>query len=321
MRFTYRTIFVAPFAVASLGLVPAAALACSSCGCTLSNDMFAQGGDHGGFQADLRFDYFNQNQLRTGTGKFDRGGAELPNEREMQQETINRNYNLFLDYAPNADWGIAAQIPYFNRYHTTIAPGDDDISTSHTKSIGDVRLLARYRGLASDRSVGILFGLKLATGSFHNNFISGPREGEPLDRGLQPGTGTTDLLVGAYTFGAVNRDWDYFAEALLQQPLRSREDFRPGTGLNVTVGARYVTFERVTPQVQLNMRAERRESGLNADVENSGATLVYLSPGVNVRLTPKASAYAYLQLPIYQRVTGLQIESRYSVSVGMRFAL
>src|ERR1700682_2749230 len=104
MRFVHRSTFVAPLALAMLGLVPAAASACSSCGCTLSNDMFAQGGA-GGFQADLRFDYFNQNQLRTGTGKFDRGAAEVPNERELQHETINRNYNLFLDYAPNADCG------------------------------------------------------------------------------------------------------------------------------------------------------------------------------------------------------------------------
>jgi hypothetical protein len=321
MRFIHRTMFAAPLALVSLGLVPAAAWACSSCGCSLSNDMFATGGNPGGLWADLRFDYFNQNQLRTGTGKVDVGSITLPTDREIQQETINRNYNLFLDYAPNADWGIAAQIPYFNRYHTTITPGDEDISTSHTKSIGDARFLARYRGLSADRSVGLLLGVKLATGSFHNNFISGPQEGEPLDRGLQPGTGTTDLLIGAYTFGAVNRDWDYFAEAILQQPLNSREGFRPGTGLNVSLGARYMSFEGVTPQIQLNMRTEGRESGVNADVENSGATLVYLSPGVNVKLSPKANAYAYLQLPVYQRVNGYQIEARYSVSVGIRLAM
>ena len=74
-----------------------------------------------------------------------------------------------------------------------------------------MRILGRYRGLPDDKSIGVQFGLKLATGSFHNNFVSGPQEGEPLDRGLQPGTGTTDLLLGAYNFGAVNRDWDYFA--------------------------------------------------------------------------------------------------------------
>jgi hypothetical protein len=321
MRIIHRTICALPFALAALGLIPTAALACSSCGCTLSNDMFAQGGDQSVFHTDLRFDYFNQGQLRTGTGKFDRGAAQIPNDRELQQETVNRNYNLFLDYAPNADWGLAAQIPYFDRFHTTIAPGDEDISTSHTKSLGDVRLTARYRGLTADRSIGVLLGVKLATGSFHNNFIDGPQEGAPLDRGLQPGTGTTDLLIGAYTFGAVNRDWDYFSEAIVQQPLAAREDFRPGTGLNVTLGARYMSLEGVTPQIQVNMRAERRETGLNADSVNSGATLVYLSPGATVKLTPKASAYAFLQVPIYQRVNGLQIESRYSVSVGVRFGL
>jgi len=49
MRFTHRSTFVAPLALAAFGLVPAAVSACSSCGCTLSNDMFAQGGDQSVF--------------------------------------------------------------------------------------------------------------------------------------------------------------------------------------------------------------------------------------------------------------------------------
>jgi hypothetical protein len=47
---------------------PTAALACSSCGCTLSSDWSSQGlapsGE--GFRLDLRYDYFDQNQLRSG---------------------------------------------------------------------------------------------------------------------------------------------------------------------------------------------------------------------------------------------------------------
>jgi hypothetical protein len=307
---------------ATLGVLAPSALACSSCGCTLSSDWLVQGGQYSGFHADFRFDYFNQDDLRSGTGRVDRGSIELPADREIQQETINRNYNLFLDYAPQgSDWGFSAQVPYFDRYHTTIVDGDTEASTSHTKSMGDVRLLARYRGLSDDKSVGVQFGVKLPTGSIHNNFIAGPQEGEALDRGLQPGTGTTDLLVGAYTFGAVNRDWDWFGEAILQQPMNSREDFKPGTGLNLTVGARYMSFESVRPQLQINVRTEGRESGANADVENSGATLVYLSPGVNVKLTNSASLYGYLQVPIYQRVNGFQIEPRWSASLGVHFAL
>ncbi|HEX4779571.1 MAG TPA: hypothetical protein VH301_02385 [Usitatibacter sp.] len=317
MQFPRRALLAA-----LIGAAAPAALACSSCGCTLSSDWLVQGGQYSGFHADFRFDYFTQDDLRSGTGRVDRGSIDLPADQEVQQETINRNYNLFLDYAaPGSDWGFSAQIPWFDRYHTTIAEGDTEISTSHTKSIGDVRMLARYRGLSDDKSIGVQFGLKLPTGSIHNNFISGPQEGEPLDRGLQPGTGTTDLLVGAYTFGAVSRDWDWFGEAVLQQPLDSREDFKPGTGLNLTVGARYMSFENVRPQLQVNVRTEGRESGANADVANSGATLVYLSPGVNVNLGKSASLYGYVQVPIYQHVNGLQIEPRWSASIGVHFAL
>jgi len=321
MRFIPRGVFASRTSLALLALTPGAALACSSCGCTLSTDLFGEGGDPAPFHADLRFDYFNQDQLRTGTGTVDRGRIVLPADREIQQLTINRNYNLFLDYAPSADWGVSAQIPWSNRYHTTVAEGDEEVSTSQSKSLGDVRLIGRYRWLVADRGVGVQLGVKLATGRIHDNFISGPQEGAALDRGLQPGTGTTDLLLGVYSLGPLSKDWDYFAQALLQQPLNSREDFRPGTGLNMTLGARYGGLERITPLVQLNVRTERRESGLNADVENSGGTLVYLSPGFSMKLGAATSAYAYVQLPIYQRVNGYQIEPRYSVSVGIRFAM
>jgi hypothetical protein len=320
MRIAKHAISAFPVVWLALAFVSESALGCSSCGCTLATDWLTQGGDHSGLHFDFRADYFNQDQLRSGTGTVDRGSITFPADREIQQTTINRNYNLFIDYAPNADWGVTAQLPYFDRYHTTIAPGDTDVSTSRTSSVGDVRMLGRYGGFTPDHSVGVQFGLKLPTGSFDNNFISGPQAGQPLDRGLQPGTGTTDLLLGAYTFGAVNRDWDYYGEALLQQPLNSRQDFRPGTGVNLTFGARYMSFDKITPQIQVNVRAEGRESGANADIDNSGATLAYLSPGINVTLAHNARAYAYVQIPIYQRVNGFQLEPRYSVSVGVHFA-
>ena len=298
------------------------ALACSSCGCTLSSDWAAQGYSGGeGTRFDFRFDYFNQDQLRSGTHSVDRGSLEVPNESEIQQTTINRNYTFNLDYSPDADWGINFQLPYFNRYHTTIAEGDTEISTSHTKSIGDARVVGRYQGFSPDRSFGVQAGLKFATGSFDNNFISGPQEGEPLDRGLQPGTGTTDLLVGAYTFGALNRDWDYFAEAMVQQPLNSRDEFRPGTSVNANFGMRYVAFESFTPHIQINVRSEGRESGANADVENSGATLVYLSPGITGKIGHNFNVYGFFQVPIYQRVNGLQLEPRFTVSLGVHYAM
>lgn len=318
-------VFRAPrVALLLLGLGSASpwALACSSCGCSLSTDWASQGyAASEGLRFDLRTDYFNQDQLRSGTGKVDRGGIELPSEREIQQKTVNRSTTLSMDYSPGDLWGVNLQLPYHDRFHTTIAEGDTGISTSHTKSIGDLRLTARYQGLVEDRSVGVQFGVKFATGRFHEPFIDGPQEGAPLDRGLQPGTGTTDLLVGLYHFGAINRDWEYFAQALVQQPMNSRENFRPGTGLNVNLGARYVANEWITPHIQLNVRSEKREAGANADVENSGATLVNISPGVTVKVKEGLTLYGYFQVPIHQRVNGLQVEPRYTVSFGLRYSM
>lgn len=309
-------------ALASLVLVAApAAHACSSCGCTLSSNWGSQGaGMDNGWMLDFRYDYFNQDDLRSGTHSVDRGSLAIPNDAEIQQETINRNYTFNADYS-NGVWGVNLQVPWYDRYHTTIAEGDTAVSTSHSRDFGDARILARYMGLADDRSIGLQAGLKLPTGPFHDTFEAGPQAGEQIDRGLQPGTGTTDLLVGAFNFGALSRDWDYFAEALLQIPLNTREEFKPGAGINVNAGFRYMSLDNVVPQIQLNVRSEKRESGAQADVENSGATLVYLSPGITWHVTHDFHAYAFFQVPVYQRVNGLQLEPRYTVSVGVGMSL
>ena len=110
-----------PFAVAN---------ACSSCGCTLSSDWASQGyAASSGLRIDMRFDYFDQDELRAGTHSVSHDSIPIPSDREVQQSTLNRNYTLTMDYSPNANWGLNLQIPYFNRFHSTIAEGDTDIST------------------------------------------------------------------------------------------------------------------------------------------------------------------------------------------------
>ncbi len=303
-------------------VIPLTATACSTCGCALNSDWASQGySAERGLRFDMHYDYFRQDQLRSGTGEFDRAGVSLPDEREIQQSTINRNLILGLDYSPDRDWGMNLQLPVYDRPHQTIAPGDTEISGSRSRGLGDIRVLGRYQGFDEDRSLGLQFGLKIPTGRTNYIFNSGPQAGEALDRGLQPGTGTTDVLLGVYHFGALTEKLSYFANALAQVPLNSKDGFRPGAGLNMNAGLRYLNESGISPQLQINIRTERREAGANADTDNSGATLVNLSPGIAWSVGRQAEAYAFLQLPVYQRVNGLQIEPRYSVSVGLRWSL
>lgn len=296
-------------------------LACSSCGCTLNSEWASQGlKSAGGLSIDLRFDYFNQNDLRTGTGRVSASDKQVPADREIQKKTINRNTTLTVDYGFNANWGVSVQLPYLHRYHTSYAEeGDTALSGSRSSSIGDVRVLGRYQGFSPEHDWGVQLGLKLPTGEVHRYFRSGPQAGQPLDRGLSPGTGSTDLLLGIYKFGPINQSFDYFASALLQLPLSSSDHFKPGDGANLTAGIRYATGTIVVPHLQINIRTERPEKGANADVENAGATLVYLSPGVTAALTEKLQVYGFVQVPIHQRVNGYQIEPKYSVSAGLHY--
>jgi hypothetical protein len=299
-------------------LLSPAAIACSSCGCTLNSDWASQGFKAGGgLSFDLRHDFFIQDDLRTGTGRFDRGSVAFPTDQEIQQKTINRNTTLTFDYGIDADWGVSLLLPYIARYHTTIAEGDTGLSTSRSSSLGDMRVLGRYQGFSEEHDWGLQLGLKLASGRSDVKFSVGPQAGTPLDRGLQPGTGSTDLLLGVYKFGPISQSLDYFAQALLQVPLTSKDGFKPGVGANVTAGVRYVSESVWVPHLQVNLRTERRESGANADVPNSGATLVYLSPGVTATLSEKLKAYAFFQAPIHQRVNGLQLEPKSSLSIGL----
>ena len=254
--------FVARAATACLlAAASADALACSACGCTLNADWATQGlTSRTGLTADLRVDFFNQDDLRSGTGRVDRSKLTLPNDDEIQQHTVNRNATLTLDYGITSDWGVTLSAPWLQRRHTTIAEGDTDISSSRSNSLGDVRVLARYTGFSDAQDWGVQLGLKLPTGDSHRvDFDSGPQQGQMLDRGLQPGTGSTDLLVGAFKFGAIGETADWFGQALLQLPVAADRAFKPGVGANLTAGVRLPRLRRhrAAAAVQFAHRAPR----------------------------------------------------------------
>lgn len=298
------------------------ALACSVCGCSLSSDWAAQGYSvMPGTEMSLRYEYYNQTELYNGRNNLDRSLLSLPDDAEIQQKTLTRSVWLGADYVTNKEWGVSFQLPYYNRFHTTIAPGDLDVSSSKATGLGDLRVLARYQSPDQARNWSVQFGLKLPTGRFNQNFATGPQAGNELDRGLQLGTGTTDALLGASYFARLGDSFGYFAQAVVQRPLTQRSGFFPSPSLNVNLGIRWLNTSRFLPQLQVNGRWDGREKGPASDYDNSGATLIDLSPGLTAELTRRTSAFGFVQVPIYQRVNGRQLEPRWLLSIGVRYSL
>ncbi len=296
--------------------------ACSVCGCSLCSDWAAQGYETlAATDLNVRFEYLDQTQLRSGTDPVDRSALEFPNDREVQLQTLTRAAWLGLDHVFAPEWGISAEIPYYDRYHTTIAPGDIDVSTSRARGLGDLKILGRYQQHHPDHGWSLQAGLKVPTGKTDQTFAEGPQEGELLDRGLQLGTGSWEAVVGATYFVRLAGAWDSFAQVLVEQPLTRHDDFRPGTALNLNLGIRWLNTSRVTPMLQVNAHWDGREHGANADFDNSGDGIIDLSPGLTVEVTRTVNAFAFVQVPLYQRVNGFQIEPRWQLSTGFRWRL
>jgi hypothetical protein len=311
----------AALAAASLAFVlsPSAAFACASCGCTFTADWLNQGlVTQPGQAATLRVDYVPQSQLRSGTSRVDTSKLPLPNDREIERWTDNVYVTASYDRQFASDWGINVAVPLVIRPHATIAEDTDSESRSRTHGLGDIRVTARWQGLSTPGGVtGLQFGLVLPTGGFHQTFRSGPAQGEVVDRGLQPGTGTTQAVIGAYHYRRLGRDWAIMLQAQAQIALNAREDYRPGTIGEGSVAVQWLGLGRVVPQLQVNARINAQDSGLNADVENSGGEQVYIAPGLTAPLGGRMSAFAHVQLPLYQRVIGWQLAPRVNLAAGL----
>lgn len=304
----------------ALTLLPAVGLACSSCGCTMSSDWVGTGmGAEPGITVDLRYDFIDQTALREGSQSA--AAPVIPGPDEVEQRTTNRYTTATVGYNASKAWGVSLVLPYLDRSHSTITPGETDVSTSHTRSLGDIKLMGRYQGFSADGDTGLVVGVKLPTGSEDFRFNGGPEQGGLLDRSLQPGTASTDLLLGGFRFGSLNRDWDWYAQALAQVAVHTRDEFRPGNVYTVNGGLRYMSFGRVIPQMQVNVLERRADGGANADAVNSGGRSLYASPGVSVSLGKNVSVYSFVQAPLYQHVNGLQLAPRWSALLGISFSV
>ena len=140
----------------------------------------------------------------------------------------------------------------------------------------------------------------------------------PSPNALQPGTGSTDVIVGAYyAYRPQMRGLNWFAQALFQRAVSTRDDFRPGNQLSLTGGVSYAVTDAVALMLQLNTLHKQRDSGANAEPELSGGRYAYLSPGISVAITPDVQLYGFYQKPIRRDVNGIQLTADDAIVAGV----
>ncbi len=300
--------------LAVLAMPLPAAASCGAAFCSINTSWDVQGAwQEPGARFDLRYEHVNQNQPTYGRRKVGFGQVRRHHD---EMHTRNRNLLASVDYTMDADWGFNAMLPVAHRGHAHIHnhQGQAFLDTWNFTELGDVRVQARRRlGSSQEASWGAVFGLKLPTGATD---VRNP-SGTLAERSLQPGSGTTDALLGAYYTRMLPSGWSWFVQPLLQAPLYDYQGFKPGRRFSLDVGTRYEASDRVALMLQLNTLHRGRDSGPLAEPADSGGISIFLSPGVSYALSRAWQVYGFVQLPLYQYVNGVQLTAGRAVAVGV----
>ncbi len=316
-RHRLRALFTAAAALAGVLAAPRAQ-ACA-CGCGIyevgTSSMIPTSS---GIMTFVDYDYQDQNHDWS-------GDSEAPAADNGDKDIRTSWYTLGFQDMFNRSWGLRLELPYEERHFvTTGGATGNDIVTLNFSGVGDIRVEGVYTGLSPDLSQGLLFGLKLPTGSYTANDAY-----QDIDRDSEIGSGSTDILLGGYdrfSFGPESDSgWSGFSQALLDFPVLSQVQYRPGTEFDVALGAYYDGLRigrlAIAPIGQIKLSVRTRDTGANsADPVASGFMRVLAAPGLELDLHPY-KVYADVELPLYYHFRGDQLVAKtlFRVNVSYMF--
>jgi hypothetical protein len=306
--------------VACLAALPSLASAsCGSAFCSVNTNWTTQSAMvDSGAAFDLRYEYIDQDRPRSGSDEIAVG--QIPHHHD-EVKTVNRNLVATYSQTFASGWGLQVTAPLVDRDHLHIHNhrGAKLSEQWNFSELGDMRVTGRYQLPLVDDAIapgnaGLIFGLKLPTG--RTNVANAT--GSVAERSLQPGTGTTDAIVGAfYHQRLTQRNASWFVQAQYQQPLNSHDSFRPGSQIGADVGYRHGLSDNLGALIQVNTVVKRRDSGTQAEPADSGSKSVFLSPGLSYAVSGSMQIYGFYQHPVYQYVNGVQLTAKRALVVGL----
>ncbi|HEY3755379.1 MAG TPA: hypothetical protein VGL42_04455 [Opitutaceae bacterium] len=262
----------------------------------------------------LDFDYQDQNQNWS-------GDSAAPAANNDDKDIRTSWYTFGYQQMFSREWGLRIDLPYEERHFvTTGGATGDQIVAMNFRGFSDARIEGIYTGLSADLSTGLMFGLKLPSGSYRIEDAY-----NDIDRDTEIGTGSTDLLLGGYHRFFIANGWDGFAQVMLDVPALTQAQYRPGMEFDASVGTYFHGFSwgllHVSPLAQLKLALRDRDHGAAAaNPIASGYARLFAGPGLEVDWHPWM-LYAAVQLPFYQDMRGNQLIARvqYQMNVSYRF--
>lgn len=267
---------------------------------------------------DLSFQYIDQDRLI--------GAQPMAHGRSHGHEperVVTRQTTLRVSHGFNEQWGVELSVPWIDRRYEDrrFGPDGSRLDLTEYSKPGDLRLLGRYQFGAETSALnyGMRFGFKLPTGDFRET----SSEGRSTDRRLQPGTGTTDVILSGFVNGTL--PWGervhWFGVLGVQEALSEHRGYAPGTEVTGDLGLKIPLLDSLDLLGQLNAIWSDRDRGERGFPRDSGGTILSISPGLRYWATDNLALYSLLEVPFYRDLNGEQLVNQWALTagVGIRF--
>jgi len=305
-----RTLVVTSLLAAWGLIIPASAPACSVCRC--GDPAFAA----------LGLDIFNPGRFNLA---FDWDRYEKTQGAEPDAEhLIEDRYTLTVSYAVGSRVTLLGRIPFSARTLTEFEDGEaDEVSTS---GLSDPELYLNLRlwsapitsAVGSRGWVGLQAGVKTAWGDNDASTSEGR-----IDEHAQPGTGSTDWVVGLAGVLVLDPRSTLFGSAQYRSTGSNAHGYRYGDlflasfGYERSFGA---VLDGVLEADVRDARMDRVDDSGELDPD-TGGLLLYLTPRLLVRFSSGLVGRISAQIPVIKSLNGVQVEHTvYSAGITWTFS-
>jgi hypothetical protein len=283
-----------PAVLLAISLLAAEARACSQCLCGTPFPAEALGG---AVPMQLRYG-FEERYLSKSNALDEEPGTESEREHRVSGFVLWRAADRL---------ALLARLPY-NVKELTESPAGGENRIQTARGVGDAEALGLI-GLAHTRGprafvLGLVLGVTAPTGSNGLEDDTGAR----LEEHLQPGSGAWSGTAGLNV--AADRGAGLFDGGILGRANSTNSHgYRYGNALLFNAGYTSPGLRGVRLIAQVNGRAAGRdEVGDGTLDENTGGTVIYLSPGARWRTGLGLDVEGAVQFPVVESLFGIQDE-------------
>lgn len=294
----------------------------SSCPLHINNSL-----SKGLLSLSLSYEYINQNQIYVGSSKAFVGAIH---EHHDEVSTLNQITAFSVGYGINDFLKVYLSVPIIKRKHTHIHNhhGEQLLQNWNYSGLGDATLTGSFSIMDQfENDFGLEFnaGIKLPTGITD----MANQAGDLAEVTIQPGTGSTDLILGASVSKNIMSLPTLAGSSYSAFPLllnvnykingKGTLDYQFGNELLVHLSTAYRFFEKISLLFQVNGRFQgHADVGITGEPEgNTGGEWLFASPGLKFHLSDYISLYGYIQLPVYQNVNGIQQAAPFNLQFGI----